>query len=209
MSWSLPAVEACPGCKNEDGTLVPACSGCYATTGYYRMKAAKNARANNMLVWKEPEWVDVMVFTIKDQEHFRWFDSGDVYDLELARKIYEIMQRTPNTKHWLPSRTWKIPELKAVLDNMNALPNVVVRYSSDSITGEYQKGLHGSVIIPSADFETEAYICPATKTHGKCENCKACWDKNVKTVAYVAHGKTMLKIIRELTTAPVHLYCRC
>lgn len=36
-SWSLQALETCPGAI-ENGELVDACKGCYATTGNYRFE---------------------------------------------------------------------------------------------------------------------------------------------------------------------------
>ena len=35
-SWSLQALETCPGSVGDNGELVPACSGCYATINCYR-----------------------------------------------------------------------------------------------------------------------------------------------------------------------------
>jgi hypothetical protein len=37
-SWSLQALETCPGSIADDGGLVDACKGCYATTGNVRAK---------------------------------------------------------------------------------------------------------------------------------------------------------------------------
>ena len=46
-SWSLQALETCPGSKAADGSLVPACSGCYATTGMYHFGDRKSTRLNS------------------------------------------------------------------------------------------------------------------------------------------------------------------
>ena len=37
-SWSLQALDTCPGSRDKSGELVPACSGCYATDGNYRFQ---------------------------------------------------------------------------------------------------------------------------------------------------------------------------
>jgi len=37
-SWSLQALETCPGSIESPGVLVDACKGCYATTGNYNSK---------------------------------------------------------------------------------------------------------------------------------------------------------------------------
>ena len=90
-SWSLEALTTCPGSKHKDGTLVDACNGCYATTGNYRFPNVKAPRIENQLDWKRKEWVSDMVEAIGDDEYFRWFDSGDMYDLRLANKIAIVM----------------------------------------------------------------------------------------------------------------------
>ena len=196
-SWSLPALKTCPGSKSKDGNLVPACAGCYATSGHYRYPNVKTPREKNRLDWKRDSWVDDMVEELDNDRYFRWFDSGDVYHPDLAEKIYYVMLRTPWVKHWLPTRSYKLTKIKVWLERMKQLPNVSVRYSSDSILGEYTEGLHGSTIIPSADTSTNAAICPAPKNDGKCGKCRTCWDKNVAVVAYVAHGKRMLSNIKK------------
>jgi len=120
-----------------------------------------------------------------------------MYALPLAEKILEVMQRTPWVSHWLPTRMHKFPKFKLVLEQMQALKNVSVRFSSDSITGDYIKGLHGSVIIPTAqDVKKGMTLCKAYQNEGKCSGCRACYDKKVKLIAYPAHGATMHKVIR-------------
>jgi hypothetical protein len=92
---------------------------------------------------------------------------------------------------------YKFPKFRQVLAEMQALPNVSVRFSSDSITGQYTKGLHGSVIVPTAaDIKRGMTLCRAYENEGKCNGCRACYDKKVKVIAYPAHGKQMQKVIK-------------
>jgi len=133
-SWSLEALDTCPASMSE-GELVDACKGCYATTGFYSMPNVKEPRAHNKVDWQASDWTDVMVAELDNDRYFRWFDSGDVYHIGLANKILEVMQRTPWCNHWLPTRMHKFDKFVPVLDAMNALSNVVVRLSSDSVTG--------------------------------------------------------------------------
>ena len=195
-SWSLQALETCPG-SMENGKLVDACSGCYATQGNYRYPNVKAPRIENAIDWKRDAWVDDMVKELDKDRFFRWFDSGDAYTLELAEKIHQVMERTPWVKHWLPTRMAKFPKFKKILDAMKNLENVSVRFSSDSVTGVYVKGRHGSVIIPSdATMDSSVSVCEAYKNNGKCSGCRNCWNKSIETIAYPAHGKSMLKVIR-------------
>ena len=98
-SWSLQALETCPGSWASPGELVDACKGCYATTGNYRYPNVKAPRLENREDWQRLEWVDDMVKALDSDRYFRWFDSGDVYTLALAEKILEVMKRTPWVKH--------------------------------------------------------------------------------------------------------------
>jgi hypothetical protein len=137
-----------------------------------------------------------MVYTLSNDRFFRWLDSGDMYALGLAEKMLEVMRATPWCNHWVPTRMHKFPKFRQVLSEMQALPNVSVRFSSDSVTGEYIDGLHGSVIVPtSEDTPDGATLCRAYEHGGKCSGCRACWDKSVSVIAYPAHGAKMKKVI--------------
>lgn len=196
-SWSLQALDTCPGSLNGDGTLVDACAGCYATTGNYRYPNVKAPRLSNREDWQRLDWVEDMVKTLDADRYFRWLDSGDLYSLALAEKVYQVMKLTPWCKHWLPTRMHKFPKYKNIFKKMAALPNVSLRFSADSVDGSYIDGLHGSVIIPSAEHVTEKMIlCRAYENGGKCSGCRACWQKDVPLIAYPAHGAKMAKIIK-------------
>ena len=198
-SWSLQALDTCPASKKADGTLVDACKGCYATQGNYRYPNVKAPRISNQTDWKREAWVQDMVRELDNERYFRFFDSGDVYDLRLAKKILEVMTLTPWCSHWLPTRMHKFPKFLPVFEAMEALPNVVVRYSSDSVTGETISGKTTSTITPYAIDDTDTIsVCRAYERAGKCGSCRACWDKSVPVIAYPAHGASMTKVIRLL-----------
>jgi len=162
----------------------------------------RGPREENREDWQRPDWVADMVAELDRDRYFRWFDSGDMYALGLAEKILEVMTATPWVRHWLPTRMHKFPKFRTVLDRMAALPNVMVRPSSDSVTGEFEPGVHGSTIVPSADaVPAGATLCHAANNGGKCGPCRACYSKDVAVVAYVAHGRSMAKVVREKLAA--------
>lgn len=197
-SWSLQAIETCPGSIASPGELVDACKGCYATTGNYNFPNVKAPRAENKQDWQRMEWVDDMVAELDSDRYFRWLDSGDLYSLALAEKVYEVMVRTPWCQHWLPTRMHKFPKFREIFTRMQSLPNVMVRFSADSVTGEYMPGLHGSVIGPAADtFKPQegVSLCRAYEHEGKCSGCRACWNKSIPLIAYPAHGQKMARVI--------------
>ena len=196
-SWSLQAINTCPASIGKDGQLVDACKGCYATSGNYRFANVKAPREFNRQAWQQESFVQDFIKALHKERFFRWFDSGDMYDLRLAHKMLEIMQGTPHVKHWLPTRMYKFKKFHAVIQQMAALENVVVRLSSDSVTGELvQSDLTdtNSTIVPEdALSEYKGFICQAFYQDGKCLDCTACYSKDVKTVAYVGHGVSMKK----------------
>ena len=191
-SWSLPAWETCPGAKGRDGVAVDACAHCYARQGHYRFGSVKALREHNLEDWKRDDWVTAMVYLIRDDRYFRWFDSGDIYCVELAQKIREVIWRTPHVKHWLPTRSHKFVDVYQILYDIGKLPNAVVRYSSDSIHGEVDLPGNNSTIVQSPeDFDKDKHgiLCRAFQRDGKCGNCRACWSKKVTTVSYALHGQ--------------------
>ena len=200
-SWSLEALTTCPGSKRRDGTLVDACKGCYATQGNYRFPNVKAPRLENQEDWKREDWVQDMVQELDNHRYFRWFDSGDMYHIKLV-------------KHWLPTRMYKFAKFASVISDMQALPNVIVRLSSDSIHGEIIDGDTTSTIIGGLVthetlqegklVKTQTFegvvpegisLCRAFERKGKCGTCRACWDKDTKVVAYPAHGRSMIKLL--------------
>ena len=201
-SWSLQAVKTCPGSKDPaTGGLVAACQGCYAIGGNYLFPNVVAPREFNQQDWKRDGWTSDMIDALRNERYFRWFDSGDMYDARLAKKIYLVMLNTPDVKHWLPTRMHKFAKFAAIIAAMKALPNVMVRASSDSVTGDYTPGVHGSTIIPSLDAPAGVTVCHAATNEGKCGPCRACYSKDVAVIGYVAHGQKMAGVVKRALAA--------
>jgi hypothetical protein len=202
MSWSLQALDTCPGMLALGRRPWPCCQGCYATTGNYRFKNVKAPREFNREDWQRGEWVSDMIQALDSSRYFRWFDSGDMYTLELAKKMLQVMEATPWVKHWLPTRMHKFTKFAKVIAAMEALPNAVVRRSSDSISGQVIPGATSSTIISGQDqLPAGATLCRAYEHGGTCNGCRACYDKAATVIAYMAHGKSMAKVIRIMEAA--------
>jgi hypothetical protein len=200
-TWSLEAGTTCPGSVDRfTKQVIAVCSGCYAKDGFYNMPDSKRVRDFNREDWKRAEWVNDMIAALAKEKYFRWFDSGDVYHPALAFKIFLVMQGTPHVKHWLPTKSYNIAKIRPLLERMKALPNVSVRYSSPSMTGEFNEE-HGSTVVPYAETPTDATLCGAYTRSGKCGDCRACWNKEVAVIAYPAHGSRMMAKVRRLKNA--------
>lgn len=187
-SFSLQAGDTCPGQHTEAG-LDPVCADCYAQKGRYEMDNVVKLREHNKLVWKMDSFEADMVKLIGKRKMFRWFDSGDCYDIRLAHKLLNIMKATPGCKHWLPTRMGRFAKFEAVLAEMQALPNVVVRHSA---VGYDTLPTHeiGSMVTRDEPTPEGVHACPAYATDaGTCRKagCFACWDKAVPVIAYPGH----------------------
>jgi len=186
-SWSLQAGTSCPASKDAE-----VCKGCYAKKGSYHYPSVKAVRAHNREDYHRDDWVSDMVTEInKSYSYFRWFDSGDVESVELANKIYEVVKQTPETKHWLPTRTDKIPKINSVLVKISELPNVSVRRSADNYGFKKERQGVNSYVIHKEDLQEAenrgVYVCPVTanKERKSCDDCTMCY--TAQAVAYLLH----------------------
>ena len=86
---NLPAWRCITGVKLQK---VPGsvCAGCYAMKGRYRFRNVKEALARRQQALTHPRWVEAMVTLIKDQDWFRWHDSGDIQSPEHLKNIFEV-----------------------------------------------------------------------------------------------------------------------
>ena len=194
-SWSLQAVDTCPGARKSNGELVDACKGCYATTGFYKTSVVMAPRIHNREDWKREDFVPDMILELEPDRYFRLFDSGDFYHVKLVEKWIEIGKASSHCKFWIPTRSYKFKKFKKVLEALDSLPNVMVRYSSDSILGEYTPGLHGSTIMPEGHKDSSITKCYAYERGGKCGSCRLCWNKDVDVIGYVQHGRKMRSVM--------------
>ena len=178
LSYSLPAWECQTGAKLRKVETSP-CFGCYALKGNYtRYPAIKAAQYRRLEAIKHPKWVEAMAAKIKNQKWFRWHDAGDVQSHEHMEKILEVARLTPDTKHWMPTQERPyLPDPEAVPDNM------VIRLSGSKVDGPAPKAWsHTSTVVTDG-----APSCPAPTQGGKCMNCRACWNKDIKNVSYGKH----------------------
>ena len=126
---------------------------------------------------------------IKDNRFFRWHDSGDLQNLTHFKKIIKICEATPYTRHWLPTKEKGI--IKKFISGGGVLPeNLVIRLSGYMVddTPPSVRGLPG--VLTSTvhkDEEPHGRECPAPKQNGMCDDCRACWNEDVKNISYIKH----------------------
>ena len=177
-AYNLPASQCITGAKlvKVPGSV---CHGCYALKGRYRFNNVKTALERRAASITHPDWVKAMVALISGNEYFRWHDSGDIQSVEHLKRIFEVCKRTPDTKHWMPTREARFLRL---MDPDIIPSNLIIRMSSHMID-------QGPVTFwPwTSTVSTKSKTCPAQDQGNKCMDCRACWDRKVANVTYPKH----------------------
>lgn len=174
------------------------CHGCYALKANYLYPSVAIGHAKRLAGLSNPAW-SVAMATLLLAVHasgkgrngpiqsgwHRWHDSGDLQSVEHLTKICAVAAMTPAIKHWLPTRELSI--VKAYQAQGGIVPsNLVIRVSATMVDGAAtQAWPHTSGVHHKA--EAQGHVCPAPTTKGKCEDCRACWSKDVKHTSYHLH----------------------
>ena len=187
-SWGTSANDCNTGGKLRK-VKGSACEDCYAHKGAYLWSTTKRAHDNrSAAALQSNAWRADMIEGIGKDKYFRWFDAGDLRDLQHLQDIVKIARETPNTSHWLPTQERGI--LKAYKRAGGLIPdNLVVRVSRamrDATSGT-DHGLHESVVLDNRAALPGETECIAYKQNAECRECRACWTPSVKVIAYPKH----------------------
>ena len=183
-SYGLPATQCRTGGKLRDveGSV---CSTCYALKGNYaRFKSITAHQHTRLTAITHPEWVDSMVTLIRHANcaYFRWHDSGDLQSFDHLTRIALIAEALPETKFWLPTLERRIVSAWA---SLNAVPaNLIIRVSTPMVD---TKPTSTVWLTSSVATDKSSVTCHATLHHRTCEDCRACWSRDVQHVTYLQH----------------------
>ncbi len=189
-SYNLPADRCGVGSKLRK-VKGSTCSTCYALKGRYVFGRVKKAMERRLEAIRDPLWVEAMILLITNlatRSHgqrydvFRWHDSGDVQDDGHLLKIVEVCRRTPDVRHWLPTREVHIVQ-NYINKHGNFPPNLVVRVSAPMIGGT----MIGVPQLPVATVNRPGVVedCKAYERGGICGSCRVCW--STASVNYPLH----------------------
>ena len=189
-SYSLPT-EACKTGYKMAKQAGSVCASCYADKGLYalyanRVKPAQFARLDSL---SNPLWVDAIVSLIGSDKFFRWHDAGDLAGLWHLEKIARVAQLTPKTKHWLPTREYKIigDYIKAGYSiPVNLFVRLSAMYPDRPVT--VPAALQNIAGITTSHVHTSGdpiQACNAPNQDGECRDCRKCW--TMENVTYKMH----------------------
>lgn len=182
-SFGLDARNCITGSKlrNVKGSV---CAKCYAMKGNFNFPSVRKNKETNLKHIESEYFVYVMTYQLQDIKYFRWFDSGDLPHIEALKKIVQIAQNTPKTKHWLPTREIKM--IQEYSKNNKFPKNLIVRVSAPMVDGPPPKGFkHTSTV--HKDGKPHGFDCLSRFQNNQCLTCTACWDKRIKNISYKEH----------------------
>jgi hypothetical protein len=182
-AWGISAKHCITGSKLAKVPGTP-CSICYALQGLYTFPNVIDAQARRLRGWKEDsDWKPLitMAIILTNNPYFRWFDSGDLQSQDMLHDIVWIAQQLPEVKFWLPTQ-----ERQFVKDVNLDIENLTVRISSSKLNITLVNHPYSSSVGDESP-EHGVHVCPSKQQKNQCGNCRACWDKNVKHVKYIAH----------------------
>lgn len=175
------------------------CHDCYALKGNYLYPSVEIAHKKRMAGIDNPVWVGAMTMLLKATHArgtgrngaiapgwHRWHDSGDIQSVEHLAKICEVARRTPEIKHWLPTKELSIVK-RYVVDGGLVPSNLVIRVSATMIDGEPTKAWPTTSRVHTLKPAKGTRRCVAPDQDGKCGDCRACWDPKIKSVSYHKH----------------------
>lgn len=112
----------------------------------------------------------------------RWHDSGDLQSVEHLAKIAEVCWKTPQIRHWLPTRE------TAILRSYSApLPdNLLIRVSATMVDGRRPDIWPHTSTVHTLE-PMKSHVCPAPTQGHECRTCRACWSPTVANVSYAMH----------------------
>lgn len=169
------------------------CEQCYAKRGNYIYSNVQKGLSNSAEKVREAmqsikgmmQWVDAMVYLIEKRNtngFHRWHASGDLQNARHFRAIVLIAQRLPHIQFWLPTKEKRIIEAyEGILPD-----NLSVRLSASMIDAKPPKTRYNTSTVHK-NGTGYGFVCPAPKQGGKCLDCTACYNTNVKNVSYHKH----------------------
>ena len=165
------------------------CEGCYARKANYKYPSVVLAHQKREANLASPQWIDSMVLMINKTgtDHFRFHDSGDLQSVEHLLAICAIAKRLPHVKFWLPTKEkGMLSEFKH--GGYDIPDNLTIRLSAAMVDSDkVNRELTGNVSLVQDKVELQGFHCKAPEQNGKCESCRACWDKSIQTIVYFKH----------------------
>jgi hypothetical protein len=176
---------------------------CYATKGHFLFQGVQERLAWNLEQSQREDFVPRMVKEIRRRGCIviRLHVAGDFHSAEYAAKWLEVMRQCPKPRYYFYSRSWRVPEIAPLLEQMALLKCCRAWYSIDAETGVPERvpvGVRLAYLQVHEDEQPElvdlyfrvrrlrrqrlplTLVCPSETPRGRdrdtnCGSCRRCW----------------------------------
>jgi hypothetical protein len=195
--FDLPAVTTCPGRSSVCEQV------CYATVSRYLLPSVQERLRWCYEQSRRRDFTRRLVQEIRRKGVLvvRLHVSGDFYDASYAANWLAVMRQCPRVQFYFYTRSWRVPAIAAVLEQMAVLRNCRAWYSIDRETGVPERvplGVRLAYLQLQEGEQPEladlmfrvrrlrrqrtplSLICPNETEQGRshhvnCGNCGRCW----------------------------------
>jgi hypothetical protein len=133
ITFSLPAVDTCPGASEKCKSV------CYATKGCFTFKSVEQKLQKQWKISQRKDFADIAIKFLSKRKQgtiFRIHPAGDFYDLLYAVKWWKIIKNSPHITFWCYTRSWRVSKILPALKQLAKLPNCHMWFSCDEETGK-------------------------------------------------------------------------
>jgi hypothetical protein len=159
----------------------------------YMFPDAKKLREHNLKLIQGnlAQWVVYSIVLIGKSSlkngYFRWFDSGDLQDVNHLKAIIEIAIALPTIQFWMPTKEHNLLKDVFIRQGIACPDNLIIRLSSNYIDQAPSTKQFLTSTVFSHGSQPIGQQCIAPSQDGKCLDCRACWNKSIPTIAYAQH----------------------
>lgn len=192
-SYSLPPKECITGSVLRETSENSVCRNCYACKGRYNFNNVQNALYKRLNALDNDTWINAMSLLINKEpcKYFRWHDSGDLQSFDHLCRIIKVCQKCPDVKFRLPTKEYTF--IFKYLKSSTFPDNLTVRLSAYIVDKDLDIDIstlpltRSVVITDTGKKPKDAVVCPATTIRHQCGDCRKCWDRDQKCIAYLEH----------------------
>lgn len=185
LVWNLPPVVCCPGaskclgyCYNADDKTDKYPIDKWCVNWFWTIHKPQETYIN----------LDRQIKSIS-RPVIRIHSSGDFYSQEYIRMWIELISSNPQSKFWAYTRSWKIPELSILLEQLHDLDNMQLFASLDGDAElSVPKGWR-YCLVGTLEKDVRFFNCPEqyNSTGLFCVNCRVCYLKGNENIYFTMH----------------------
>ena len=179
---------------------------CYVQNNHYRENSPsrKAKKERNWKLANSKSFVAILTAQIRltKQRLFRFFQSGDFFNLEFFKKVIRVCANLPKVDFWLPTSRDDI--LNQFLAEGGIIPeNTTIRLSNPIPNGPFNEGIiqfyskWKQITFSETTTDPNLTTCHASLDKSSCGDCEDCFKPSHKKTVYAIHGKMALSNMKK------------